>query len=97
MNNPNITNIPFDDDFVKGHVKELLDLEIDKFTITFDQMSRAAEILELKNNTAEQLQAKRNSVVKLLTDDRDDEAALATMSGVTCVIDTFLIRLGRPV
>lgn len=92
----NKTEIIFNDDFVSERLTELLDLKIDRSIITDKQISRVTEILELKDNTALQLTAKRNSVVKLLTDDRDDEAAWATMSGVTCVIDSFLMGLLRP-
>lgn len=93
MNN----NILLNDEFVGGHLNELLDLKIDRFIITAEQSSRVSELLELENNSEAQLRAKRNSVVKLLTDDRDDEAAWSTMSGVTCVIDNYLIKLLRPV
>lgn len=89
--------IIFNDEFVSKHLTELLDLKIDRSIITHEQISKVTEILELKDNTALQLTAKRNSVVKLLTDDRYDDAAWVTMSGVTCVIDSFLIELLRPV
>ena len=91
----NISEIPFDDDFVSGHVQELLDLKIDRRIITYEQSSKVTEILGLVGNTIEQLTAKRNSVVKLLTDNRDDDAAWATMSGVTHVIDGHIITLMR--
>lgn len=87
--------ILFNDDFVSGHVQELLDLKIDRRIITYEQSSKVTEILGLVGNTIEQLTAKRNSVVKLLTDDRDDDAAWATMSGVTHVIDGHIITLMR--
>lgn len=89
----NLKEIPFDDDFVREHLAELRDLKIDRFIITEEQMQKVYEILELDSNSAAQLQAKRNSVVKLLTENRDDEAAWATMSGVTHVIDGFLMNL----
>lgn len=88
--------IPFDDDFVSGHLAELLALKIDKFMITFEQIAKVSELLELASSTAAQLQAKRNSVVKLLTEDGHDDAEWATMSGVTCVIDSYLMKV-RPV
>lgn len=86
--------IPFDDDFVSGRLAELLDLKIDRFVINNAQVVRVVEILELASSSAAQLQAKRNSVVKLLTEDkyRYDDAAWATMSGATCVIDTYLMK-----
>lgn len=87
--------ILFNDDFVSGHVQELLDLKIDRRIITYEQSSKVTEILGLVGNTIEQLTAKRNSVVKLLTDDRDDDAAWATISGVTHVIDGHIITLMR--
>ena len=87
--------IQFDDEFVSGHIKELLELEIDRRIITDDQSARVTEILKLEGNTVEQLTAKRNSVVKLLTEDRDDDAAWATMSGVVHVIDGFVMTLLR--
>ena len=80
----------FNDEFVQGKVKDLLELHIGRFVITEEQIKRVQEILEIANDTFEQLQAKRNSVVKLLTDDRDDEAAWNTMSGVTMVLDSRL-------
>lgn len=89
--------IIFNDEFVSNHLTELLDLKIDRRIITYEQSSRVTEILELAGNSAEQLQAKRNSVVKLLTEDRDDDAAWATMSGVTHVIDGHIMTLMRPV
>lgn len=85
--------IPFDDEFVGGRKAELLALKIDRFIITNQQIAKVIEILELSYNSAAQLQAKRNSVVKLLTEGDSDDAAWATMSGVTCVIDSFLMRL----
>lgn len=91
----NLTEIPFDDDFVNEHLAELLALNIDRHVIENDQVVKVVKILNLVDNTEAQLRAKRNSVVKLLTDDRDDEAAWATMSGVTCVIDSFLMNLLR--
>lgn len=94
MNNQEII---FDDEFVRPHLTELLDLKIDKSIITGEQIAKVTEILELPNNSEAQLRAKRNSVVKLLTENVYDDAAWATMSGVTCVIDSFLINLSRPV
>ncbi len=94
MNKPEII---FDDEFVSTRINELLALNIDRFIISNEQALKVSDLLDLKNNSEAQLRAKRNSVVKLLTDDRDDEAAWATMSGVTCVIDSFLIELLRPV
>ena len=94
MNNYEIL---FNDEFVNPHLKELLDLKIDRSIITNEQILEVTKILKLKNNSEEQLRAKRNSVVKLLTDDVYNDAAWATMSGVTCVIDSFLIQLSRPV
>ena len=90
----NISEIPFNDEFVCNRIAELLALNIDRFYIREEQIKKVGEILELAGNTAEQLQAKRNSVVKLLTKDRDDDASWATMSGVTHVIDTYLWRMG---
>lgn len=92
----NISEIPFNDDYVSERLAALLALKIDRYIITGEQVKKVVEILDLANNTAEQLQAKRNSVVKLLTGDRYDETAWATMSGVTCVIDTYLMKY-RPV
>lgn len=92
MNN---TEIIFDDEFVSNHLTALLDLKIDRSIITGEQISRVTEILELKDNTELQLTAKRNSVVKLLTEDRYDDAAWATMSGVTCVIDNYILKIRR--
>ena len=93
----NISEIPFNDDFVSGRLAELLALKIDRSIITAEQISKVTELLELTNNSEVQLRAKRNSVVKLLTKNVYDDAAWATMSGVTCVIDSFLIKLLRPV
>lgn len=93
----NISEIPFDDNFVSGRLAELLALKIDRSIITAEQISKVTEQLELTNNSEVQLRAKRNSVVKLLTENVYDDAAWATMSGVTCVIDSFLIKLLRPV
>lgn len=87
------TEIPFNDNFVSERLAELLDLKIDRSVIDNDQIVNVIKILKLAGNTEEQLRAKRNSVVKLLTEDRDDEAAWATMSGVTYVIDSFLMNL----
>lgn len=94
-NNMDERKIQFNDEFVSGHIQELLGLKIDRRIITDAQSARVTEILELKGNTVEQLTAKRNSVVKLLTDDRDDDAAWATMSGVVHVIDGFVMTLLR--
>lgn len=86
--------IPFNDEFVGGRVKDLLSLKIDRHVITNEQFVKVFQILELVDNSVAQLQAKRNSVVKLLTEDDHDDAAWATMSGVTCVIDSCLMSLG---
>lgn len=91
-----ISEIPFDDDFVSGRLEKLLALKIDRSIITNAQILKVTEILELASSSAEQLQAKRNSVVKLLAENVYDDAAWATMSGVTCVIDTYLMKY-RPV
>ncbi len=88
--------LPFNDDYVSSRLADLLALKIDRLVINNDQIVKVGEILELASSSAEQLQAKRNSVVKLLTENADDDAAWATMSGVTCVIDTYLMQL-RPV
>lgn len=85
--------ILFDDEFVSGHLDDLRSLKIDRYVITNEQFVKVVKILDLADNSVEQLQAKRNSVVKLLTEDNHDEASWATMSGVTCVIDSFLMRL----
>lgn len=84
--------LPFNDDYVSGRLADLLALKIDRHVINNAQIVKVAEILELASSSAEQLQAKRNSVVKLLTENPYDEAAWATMSGVTCVIDTYLMK-----
>lgn len=86
--------ISFNDAFVNDHIAELLALNIDKFIIRDDQIKKVIEILELASSTSEQLRAKRNSVVKLLTEDSADDAKWATMSGVTYVIDTCLWERG---
>lgn len=91
-----ISEISFDDEFVSAHLEELLALKIDRSYISNVQIKKVVEMLELTGNSAAQLQAKRNSVVKLLTENVYDDAAWATMSGVTCVIDTFLMKY-RPV
>lgn len=93
----NISEISFNDDFVSGRLAELLALKIDRSFITDVQIAKVTELLELTNNSEAQLRAKRNSVVKLLTETVYDDAAWATMSGVTYVIDSFLIKLLRPV
>lgn len=93
----NISGIPFNDDFVSGRLAELLALKIDRSFITRVQIAKVTELLELTNNSEAQLRSKRNSVVKLLTENVYDDAAWATMSGVTCVIDSFLIKLLRTV
>ncbi len=93
----NVSDIPFDDEFVSLCLADLLALKINRSIITGEQVKKVVEILDLTNNSAEQLQAKRNSVVKLLTKDREDDAAWATMSGVTHVIDGLLMELYRPV
>lgn len=90
----NISEIPFNDDFVSGCLAELLAIKIGKLVIYDDQIKKVVEILELAGNTSEQLRAKRNSVVKLLTKDRYDDVAWATMSGTTYVIDTYLWAKG---
>ncbi len=92
----NISEIPFNDEYVSERLEELLALKIDRSIITNAQILKVTEILELASSSVEQLQAKRNSVVKLLTENVYDDAAWATMSGVTCVIDTYLMKY-RPV
>lgn len=90
-----MTNIQFNDEFVAPRIAELLELKIGRSFINGDQIAAVIRILELEGDTFEGLTAKRNSVVKLLTDDRDDEAAWNTMSGVTCVIDGKLMDTMR--
>lgn len=83
-------NIPFNDEFVSGKLEALKALGIGKHIITVEQMEKVREILEIENDDFMALQAKRNSVVKLLTDDSNDEKAWDTMSGVTMVLDSRL-------
>ena len=90
----NISKFHFDDEFVRERLAELLALNIDTFVIRDDQIKNVVKILELASSTSEQLRAKRNSVVKLLTEDRYDDAKWATMSGVTYVIDNYLWAKG---
>ncbi len=82
--------IKFNDEFVKPRLEKLIELEIGEHTIAKEQIKRVQEILEIDGDTLEELQAKRNSVVKLLTEDRDDEKSWNTMSGVVFVIDSRL-------
>ncbi len=67
--------ITFDDYFVSGCLTDLLSLKIDSSIITDQQIAKVAKILKFSGNTVEQLQSKRNSIVKLLTEDVNDEAA----------------------
>lgn len=83
-------NIPFNDEFVSGKLEALKALGIGRHTISVEQMEKVREILEIENDTLMELQAKRNSVVKLLTEDDHDENAWNTMSGVTFVLDSRL-------
>lgn len=83
-------NIPFNDEFVNSKLEALKALGIGKHIITVEQMEKVREILEIENDDFMALQAKRNSVVKLLTDDSNDEKAWDTMSGVTMVLDSRL-------
>lgn len=46
--------------------------------------------MEIENDSFMELQAKRNSVVKLLAENDYDEKAWDTMSGVTFVLDSRL-------
>ncbi len=82
--------IKFNDEFVKPRLEKLIELGIGRHTITKEQIKRVQEILEIDGDTLEELQAKRNSIVKLLTKDRDDEKSWNTMSGVVFVIDSRL-------
>lgn len=84
-------DIPFEDDFVSNCLAELINLKIDRSIITNEQILKVTELLELNNNSEAQLRAKRNSVVKLLTENVYDDAAWATMSGVTHVIDGYIM------
>ena len=86
--------IKFNDEFVKPRLGKLIELEIGRHTITKEQIRKAQEILEIDGDTLDELRAKRNSVVKLLTKDRDDEKSWNTMSGVTFVIDSRIWDLG---
>lgn len=78
----------FNDEFVAPKLQALRDLKIEHCIITAEQIQKVTEILELNDNSLEELQAKRNSAVKLLCADKDDQAAWNTMSGVVCVIDS---------
>lgn len=80
--------IKFNDEFVKPRIEKLINLGIGRHTITEEQIRNAQEILEIDGDTLEELQAKRNSVVKLLTEDRDNEKSWDTMSGVVFVLDS---------
>lgn len=84
--------IEFNDEFVAARIPQLLALEIGATYISGDKVKAVEKILELKNNTISQLQAKRNSVVKLIAIEHCDEAAWNTMSGVTAVIDKWLMQ-----
>lgn len=83
-------NIPFNDEFVSGKLEALKALGIGHHIITEVQMQKVREILEIQNDSFMELQAKRNSVVKLLTENDHDEKAWDTMSGVTFVLDSRL-------
>ena len=86
-------NIPFNDEFVKGKLDALKALKIGHRTITEEQIAQVREIMEIAGDTLQTLQAKRNSVVKLLTEDTKDEQAWDTMSGVVFVLDGRLFDL----
>lgn len=68
-----VREIPFDDEFVGERLTQLLGLKIDRRVIENEQVVKVVKILDLANNTEAQLRAKRNSVVKLLTEDRGDD------------------------
>lgn len=79
--------IKFNDEFVKPRIEKLLNIGIQKRIITNDQIEEVKKVLEIDGDNFDEVQAKRNSVVKLLSDDLHSQN---TMSGVTFVLDSRL-------
>lgn len=95
----------FNDEFVASNMNALVNLKIGDEVITENQIKAVREILEIESDTFDEVQAKRNSVVKLFSDEkrkyRNDEIFDAknfvkynnTMSGVVVVLDARLWAL----
>jgi hypothetical protein len=92
-----MTEFLFNDEIVNKNVDNLINVGIEAVVITKKQIAEVKRILMLDGNSKEELQAKRNSVVKIiggisneyrLKNDYDSmDKCDNCMSGVVAVID----------
>ena len=97
----------FDYDRVDAVLPELMDVSIDRFTVSKNSEDKIRTLLDLENlDTEEELRAVRNAVVRRLSDMQDRLGEnnfdavwhLQTqISGITAVIDNELWKRGYPV
>ena len=91
--------LKFNDEIVSSNLENLVNVGIEATFISKEQIAEVIKILELKDDSREELQAKRNSVVKIiggLSHDyrmKDDYKTMDQyhncMSGVAAVIDNL--------
>ena len=87
----------FNDEVVSNNLEKLMNVGIEAIFITEEQINEVIDILNLKHDSKEELQAKRNSVVKIIGDlshdyrTKDEYKTMDQyhncMSGVVAVID----------
>lgn len=86
---------------------KVMDVEIDEVFVSNESVKQIVEILELENKDEDELRATRNSIVRIIADmeeqaiSHNDEklfSELSTkMSGITCVIDNMMWKIGGEV
>lgn len=91
----------FNDDFISAHIENLLSVEVGEIFITQESASQIHEILELEGNTEDEMRAKRNSFVKLMSERFNGTSDYPNflefgkyISSVTTVIDHALVNIG---
>ncbi len=80
-----------------NQVKQLKKLNINRAFITYEQMDKVKEILDLNGKSVKELRAIRNGVVKTMSELEYSEERMATISGTTATIDDMIWRQGGEV
>lgn len=86
---------------------KVMDVEIDEVFVSNESVKQIVKILELENKDEDELRATRNSIVRIITDMEEQAVSykdeklfneLSTkMSGITCVIDNMIWKIGGEV
>lgn len=86
---------------------KVMDVEIGEVFVSNESVKQIVEILELENKDEDELRATRNSIVRIIADMEEQAISykdeklfneLSTkMSGITCVIDNMIWKIGGEV